>query len=136
LGARSVYLQTRSQVATCILTLGSISEDILKDGRKSLENSIPVDGATDKTDETVWGRVSKLQPVINAFDNNPDSRRLQDIGLDGLNDTDEQSKFASVVNQAKAVLSPQAATAFAADPSTDDYRTTRAPSLTRRVQVF
>jgi cell surface protein SprA len=102
---------------------------MLKDGRKSLENSLPVDGATDKTDETVWGRVSKLQPVINAFDNDPDSRRLQDIGLDGLNDTDEQSKFASVVNQVKAVLSPQAATAFTADPSTDDYRYYQGPEL-------
>jgi cell surface protein SprA len=118
-----------SQGGDLYFNLGSISEDILKDGRKSLENSIPVDGATDKTDETAWGRVSKLQPVINAFDNNPDSRRLQDIGLDGLNDTDEQSKFASVVNQAKAVLSPQAATAFSADPSTDDYRYYQGPEL-------
>jgi cell surface protein SprA len=47
----------------------------------------------------------------------------------GLNDTDEQSKFASVVNQVKAVLSPQAATAFAADPSTDDYRYYQGPEL-------
>ncbi|MEO7215843.1 cell surface protein SprA [Mucilaginibacter sp.] len=118
-----------SQGGDLYFNLGSVSEDILKDGRKSLENSLPVDGATDKTDETVWGRVSKLQPVINAFDNNPDSRRLQDIGLDGLNDTDEQSKFVNVVNQAKAVLSPQAATAFTADPSSDDYRYYQGPEL-------
>ena len=103
--------------------LGSVSEDILKDGRKSLENSLPVDGATtDKVDETNWGRVSKLQPVINAFDNNPNSRQLQDVGLDGLNDNDEKVKFAPIVQQVQGQLNPQAAANFANDPSSDDYR--------------
>jgi cell surface protein SprA len=103
--------------------LGSISEDILKDGRKSLENSLPVDAATANTvDETNWGRVSKLQPVINAFDNNPASRKLQDVGLDGLNDVDEKVKFAPVIQKVQGQLSPQAASAFAADPSSDDYQ--------------
>lgn len=102
--------------------LGSVSEDILKDGRKSLENSLPVNGDATQVDETNWGRVSKLQPVINAFDNNPDARRLQDVGLDGMNDADEQKKFAPVVNQVKGQLSGQAATNFANDPSSDDYQ--------------
>ncbi|WP_238381802.1 T9SS outer membrane translocon Sov/SprA [Mucilaginibacter pedocola] len=118
-----------SQGGDLYFNLGSISEDVLKDGRKSLENSLPVDGATDKTDETNWGRVSKLQPVINAFDNNPSSRALQDVGLDGLNSAAEQTKFASIVNQAKAVLSPQAAAEFTADPSSDDYRYYQGPEL-------
>jgi cell surface protein SprA len=109
--------------------LGSLSEDILKDGRKSLENGLPVDAGTDKTDETVWGRVSKLQPVINAFDNNPDSRRLQDIGLDGLNDNDEKTKFANIVQQVQAITNPQVASSFAADPSTDNYRYYQGPEL-------
>jgi len=118
-----------SQGGDLYFNLGSVSEDILKDGRKSLENSLPVDGATDKTDETVWGRVSKLQPVINAFDNNPDARRLQDIGLDGLNDADENTKFSSFVNQAKAVLSPLAASTLTTDPSSDNYRYYQGPEL-------
>jgi cell surface protein SprA len=102
--------------------LGSISEDILKDGRKSLENSLPVNGDLSQVEETNWGRVSKLQPVINAFDNNPDSRRLQDVGLDGLNDVDEQRKFAPVVQQVKGQLNAQAGNNFGADPSSDDYQ--------------
>jgi cell surface protein SprA len=109
--------------------LGSISEDILKDGRKSLENGLPVDGDLTKVDETSWGRVSKLQPVINAFDNNPDARKLQDVGLDGMNDQDEQTKFAPVVQQIKGQLNAQAATAYAADPSTDDYQYYQGPAL-------
>ncbi|HEY9535787.1 MAG TPA: cell surface protein SprA, partial [Mucilaginibacter sp.] len=102
--------------------LGSISEDVLKDGRKSLENGLPVNGDLSTVDTTTWGRVPKTQPVVNAFDSNPTSRVLQDVGLDGLNDADEQAKFAPVVNQAKATLNPGAANALATDPSSDDYQ--------------
>lgn len=109
--------------------LGSISEDVLKDGRKSLENGLPVDGDLTRVDETVWGRVPKLQPVINAFDNNEASRALQDIGLDGLNDTDEQAKFAPVVNQLKGQLNAAGAAAITRDPSSDDYQYYQGPAL-------
>ncbi|WDF55941.1 T9SS outer membrane translocon Sov/SprA [Mucilaginibacter sp. KACC 22063] len=109
--------------------LGSISEDILKDGRKSLENGLPADGDLSKVDETSWGRVPKLQPVINAFDNNPDARRLQDVGLDGLNDVDEQKKFGQYVQQMKAQLSAQAAAAVSTDPSSDNYQYYQGPAL-------
>jgi cell surface protein SprA len=40
--------------------LGSISEDILKDGRKSLENGLPVNGDATQVDETNWGRVQNV----------------------------------------------------------------------------
>ena len=102
--------------------LGNVSEDILLDGRKSLENGIPVNGDQTQLDETVWGKVPKLQPVVNAFDNDPNARAIQDIGLDGLNDAAEKTKFANIVQQVKGEVSPQAGNAFAADPSTDDYQ--------------
>ncbi|RYE17257.1 MAG: cell surface protein SprA, partial [Sphingobacteriales bacterium] len=98
-----------SQGGDLLFNLGSISEDILKDGRKSLENGLPVDGDFSKVDETIWGRVPKLQPVINAFDNNPSSRALQDVGIDGLNDADEKNKFAPILQQALPQLNAQAA---------------------------
>lgn len=101
--------------------LGSISEDVLKDGRKSLENGLPVNGDLSTVDTTAWGRVPRTQPVVNAFDSNPASRVLQDVGLDGLSDADEQAKFAPFVNAAKSSLSSGAASAIAADPSSDDY---------------
>lgn len=109
--------------------LGNISEDILKDGRKSLENGLPADGNPASTDETVWGRVPKLQPVIQAFDNNPSARQFQDAGLDGLTNADERQKFAGFVNQVKAQLTPQAAEELNNDPSSDDYRYFRGGSL-------
>ncbi|WP_462264360.1 T9SS outer membrane translocon Sov/SprA [Mucilaginibacter sp.] len=118
-----------SQGGDLYLNLGSLSEDILKDGRKGLENGLPPDGDLSQVDETNWGRVPKLQPVINAFDTNPDARRLQDIGLDGLNSTAEQTKFGAIVQQLKAILNPAAAALFMADPSSDDYQYYQGPAL-------
>lgn len=102
--------------------LGNISEDILRDGRKSLENDIPVNGDLSQVDTTAWGRVSKVQPVVNAFDSNPASRVVQDIGLDGLGDADERAKFAPQVQQIVTQVSPQAAADIKNDPSSDDYQ--------------
>ncbi|HVS94439.1 MAG TPA: cell surface protein SprA [Mucilaginibacter sp.] len=112
--------------------LGNISEDILQDGQKSLENGIPVNGDLSQVDTTVWGRVAKNQPVVNAFDNNPASRVVQDIGLDGLNDAEERSMFSGTVQQVKAQINPQAGAAFASDPSSDDYQYYQGPQLDQR----
>lgn len=109
--------------------LGSVSEDILKDGRKSLENGLPVDNDFSKVDETAWGRVTRLQPVINAFDTDPAARTRQDVGLDGLNDGDERNKFATVVQQVNGQLSTPAATQYAADPSSDNFQYYQGPEF-------
>jgi cell surface protein SprA len=109
--------------------LGNISEDILRDGRKSLENGLPANGDPTKFDETTWGRVPKLQPVVQAFDNDPAARRVQDVGLDGLSNADERIKFAALINQIKAQLNPDAAAALDNDPSSDDYSYYRSTAL-------
>jgi len=109
--------------------LGNISEDILKDGQKGLENGLPVDGTTNNTTETVWGRVPTIQPVVNSFDSDPASRALQDVGLDGIGDADERVKFSSVVQQVKGQVTAQAGTDFAADPASDDYQYYQGPAL-------
>ncbi|MBC6111010.1 cell surface protein SprA [Pedobacter fastidiosus] len=109
--------------------LGNISEDILKDGRKSLENGLPAGDDPTKYDETTWGRVPKLQPVVQAFDNNPDARKAQDVGLDGLSDANERAKFAAAITQIKSQLNSTAAAAIDADPSSDNYTYFRGPAL-------
>lgn len=109
--------------------LGNISEDILKDGRKSLENGLPIDGDVSKTDQTVWGRVPKIQPVIQAFDNNPSARQFQDVGLDGLSSENERKQFEPFLNQVKPILNAQAASALDADPASDDYQYYRGSNL-------
>lgn len=65
--------------------LGDISEDILKDGKKGFEHGLPV-SPTDlgRVEKTIWGYVPKTNATTTAFDNNPASRRQQDVGLNGL----------------------------------------------------
>ena len=71
--------------------LGNISEDILKDSRKSFENGLPIDGADINIDTTVWGRVPTIQSLVNVFDNEPSSRINQDVGYDGMMNMKELS---------------------------------------------
>jgi len=73
------------------INLGSISEDVLRDGRKLYENGMPEDGSNLSTvvNSTVWGNVPTNQALIYAFDSEGEGRVNQDIGLDGLNDIEE-----------------------------------------------
>ncbi|WP_461486719.1 T9SS outer membrane translocon Sov/SprA, partial [Pedobacter sp.] len=106
-----------SQGGDLYFNLGNISEDILKDGRKSIENGLPADDDPNKYDTTAWGRVAKLQPVVQVFDNDPNVRKTQDVGLDGLSNANEKIKFQAAINQIKALLNPDAAAAIDNDPS-------------------
>ena len=99
--------------------LGNVSEDILRDGRKSFEHGLPIDGNTANTDATNWGRVSKQQSLVKAFDNLPQARANQDIGLDGLNSKDEQTFFSDYVNKLGNVVDN--IDSLKIDPSNDDY---------------
>lgn len=104
--------------------LGDISEDILRDGRKSFENGLPTTAVPTNVDTTIWGRVPKLQALVNSFDNNPSSRAFQDVGYDGLSTMDEIS-FYDTTYISKIVnifgTSSQAYTNAASDPSADNY---------------
>ncbi len=101
--------------------LGDVSEDILKDSRKAFENGLPTTSQVANVDSTVWGRVSKLQSLVHAFDNNAASRKFQDIGLDGLDDADESTFHKSYLDAMKGILSPTALAKVMKDPSGDDY---------------
>jgi len=73
--------------------LGEISEDILKDGRKSYENGLPTSAAPVNVDTTLWGRVPNMQALVESFSNVANSRQFQDVGYDGLGDEDERSFY-------------------------------------------
>ncbi len=101
--------------------LGDISEDILRDGRKSFENGLPITSKVTNVDTTIWGRISTQQSLVNAFDNNSGSRVFQDLGFDGLNDNDEDSYFSGYLKELKTIVSTDAYQKFQTDPSQDDY---------------
>ena len=97
---------------------GEISEDILKDGMKSYENGLPVDGNTEFITETNWGRVSRQNSLTYAFDNATTSRPIQDVGLDGLPNDDEYSfsSYKDYLDKLRAKLSASTIEAMQADP--------------------
>jgi len=68
--------------------LGDISEDILKDGKKSFEHGLPVsdNDVSHATETTVWGRVPKTTSTVAAFSNEAGARDHQDVGLNGMDD--------------------------------------------------
>lgn len=73
------------------INFGEMSEDILKDGLKSYENGLPIDGDEQFIKTTSWGKVSSQNSLTYAFDNNAGSRKKQDVGFDGLVNDDEFS---------------------------------------------
>ncbi len=87
--------------------LGSISEDVLKDGRKQYENGLPEDGDDQNVLETNWGKVPLNQSLVYTFDSAGQERINQDIGLDGLSNAEEAAKYPG---------------AFGDDPANDDYQ--------------
>ncbi|ALD19945.1 gliding motility-like protein [Hymenobacter sp. DG25A] len=94
------------------LNLGAVSEDVLKDqSRYEFENGLSDDEANPErdTERTEWGRVSTQQFLTDAFSTAPGGRNRQDIGLDGLNDTEEKTFFQGVYSTLE-------------DPSADDFR--------------
>lgn len=109
------------------INLGNISEDILKDSRKSFENGLPTSDNITMVDTTEWGRIPLQQSMVNAFDNQSNSRKYQDIGLDGLNDADERTFYnGNVVDYLGVIMKKYGITSEAykkayADPSSDDY---------------
>ncbi len=75
--------------------LGDVSEDVLRDSRKSYENGLPTTAEVKNVDTTGWGRVPNVQALVESFDNEEGSRPYQDVGYDGLGDNDERSFYSS-----------------------------------------
>jgi cell surface protein SprA len=110
---------TRATKGKLILNLGNVSEDILKDGRRFYENGMPTPTSPASTESSTWGRVptNPIQ-VTNAFSNNPEDRKFQDVGFDGLGDEEERIKRAYLINQ---ISNNVVAEQFKKDPSADNY---------------
>jgi cell surface protein SprA len=106
------------------IDLGSVSEDILKDGQKAFENGYNTPNIVAAVDSfSVWGRVpANPIEVTDAFSNNSGDRPYQDIGLDGMSDGAEANHFNNYLQQLKALgVSSTTNPQFFSDPSSDDY---------------
>jgi cell surface protein SprA len=103
------------------INLGNVSEDILRDSRKSFENGLPNSPIVKNVDTTAWGRVPTIQAVVQAFDNDPQSRRYQDVGFDGLSDADESIFFSDYLQKSMLLVDPAVYNNIIKDPSSDDF---------------
>ena len=103
------------------INLGEISEDILRDGRKSFEHGLPSDGSDDGVNYTIWGRVPVNQSIVMSFDADLKSRKYIDVGLDGLYDDLEKTHFTSYLNTLQQFLNRDAYQQIESDPSGDNY---------------
>ena len=105
-----------------VIDLGQITEDVVHDGRMSFENGLPSTAdVASQTDETVVARVPRQQILNQAFSSTA-PRELQDVGLDGLSNADEVSKFQiDYLNRLPPGLNANVKSAILADPSGDDW---------------
>ncbi|MDO6429710.1 cell surface protein SprA [Flavitalea sp. BT771] len=116
---------TNSKGGQLYFDLGSVSEDILRDGKKEFENGLNTPNINAAIDNSsVWGRVpaNPIQ-VTTAFSNDAADRPFQDVGLDGMSDDDEKTKFQNYLNTLAATYGAGSAAYLSAiaDPSNDNF---------------
>ena len=78
-----------NDLGSLVINLGNISEDILSDGKKLYENGLPSRNSQQLVNTSNWGKSPVTQSLVYSFDSDPNNRILQDLGYDGLNDSDE-----------------------------------------------
>jgi cell surface protein SprA len=105
--------------------LGDISEDVIPDTYHNFENGIlPPSYKNSVPYPTEWGRAPRVQYMIDAFDNDPDARAIQDIGLDGLDDKGEVDfkNIKDYLNEIRPKVSPDVYSQILKDPSSDNFK--------------
>ncbi len=120
-----------NQVGDLYINLGNISEDIVKDNLKMFENGLPEDGAkiigtnvkqssipNTNPAELQWGYVPRNPSIIYAFSEEDGARTNQDVGFDGLNNSEEQTLLK--IDQKFKSLE---------DPAADDFQFFRGGNL-------
>ena len=116
------------------INLGEVSEDILKDGKKFFESGMPVDGNKQYWTEGLWGRIPNTSSVNYAFNNEGGSRGRQDVGLNGLNDDEEQQydTYQKYLQQIQGIVRPEIYDSIFADPANDNYHYYRGTDFDQR----
>jgi cell surface protein SprA len=108
------------------INLGTISEDVLRDGKRQYENGLPAPSSPNiPVDPTVWGVVPRNPiQVTNAFSNDPADRTSQDVGFDGLTDDAEKNKFQPYIQQLESSFGSGAPIVqkVKTDPSGDNFK--------------
>lgn len=125
-----IYNQDPSRGGELYFNLGSVSEDVLPDGRKSYEHGLPTVDEEFVVDSTLWGYIPHSNSLVKGFNTDAASMRAQDVGLDGMNSDREryfynkpEYPYIDRIRQmhADGQLSDAAYEEIIADPSADDF---------------
>ncbi len=118
-----VYDEDDTNEGSIYFNLGNVSEDILRDSRKSFEQGLPgPNESTELVKVTQWGNVSEKQSLVDAFSTDVATRLAQDVGLNGMNSEAEQTFYLDFVEDMKQMsLTPEAREKILSDPASDDY---------------
>ena len=110
--------------------LGEVSEDVLRDGKKFYESGMPVDGSRSFV-YSQWGKIPTQSTVTYAFATSGGSRALQDVGFNGLNNTEEQEydTYQEFLNHVQTNVSTVVRDSIMTDPAGDDYHYFRGHDL-------
>lgn len=116
-----IFNENNTTGGDLIFNLGSVSEDVIPDGRHEFESGLPSDGDPSEAIQNEWGRAPADPFLTNYFENSADARENQDVGLDGLDNNVEASEeffggFVDAVN-----VSPNVREQILQDPSADDF---------------
>ncbi len=105
--------------------LGDVSEDFIPDSRNNFENGLlPNGGSSSQPVTTRWGKAPSIQFLTDAFDNQSGSREKQDVGLDGLSNS-EETNFPHIkryLEDIRGKVKPEVYEQIAKDPSGDDFK--------------
>jgi cell surface protein SprA len=106
-----------------VFHLGDVSEDVIPDGRFNFENGIPTDTLAEPV-ITPWGKTGRSQFITDAFDNNEQNRKKQDVGLEGLSNEEEKEfpHIKAFLDNVRNNVSSAAYEAILKDPSGDDFK--------------
>ena len=115
--------KTPNYTGDLYFNLGEISEDVLRDGRKFYESGMPVEGDLSQLTQTAWVWVPNQNAVTYAFNTTSDSRRLQDIGFNGLTSEEERSfgPYAKFLQEVRSRVRPEVYDSILQSPSADKY---------------
>ncbi|MDE6806855.1 MAG: cell surface protein SprA, partial [Prevotella sp.] len=116
------------------INLGEVSEDVLRDGKKFYESGMPVDG-TSNFEHTQWGKIPVQATQTYAFATTGGSRRLQDVGLNGLTDEEERTygAYADWLNHVSTIISNDSLLqVWREDPAGDNYHYFRGSDFDRQ----
>ncbi|AUC16421.1 cell surface protein SprA [Tenacibaculum sp. SZ-18] len=111
------------------INLGSISEDILRDSQKQFENGLSTTQNPVPQVDTNMGTIPRNPSILYAFSADADERTQQDIGLDGLSDSQERNLIDRINNDSSLPINIDVTRLNQEDLSGDNFQFFRSGDL-------